>query len=157
MRLNEIMAENLSTIAHGGVYPDWVELHNPGATAVNLAAWSLSDDGNPRKYVFPNNATLAAGAYLVVWCDSLTNAPGLHSGFALGRNGESVFLYDPQTNRIDAATYGLQLPDYSVGRVSDEDRLAHGGLGLPMQQAYVHPIGRIGPRIKLDAEIVGFE
>jgi hypothetical protein len=119
VRLNEIMAENISTIANGGVYPDWVELYNPGATAVNLAAWSLSDDGNPGKFVFPINTTLAAGAYLVVWCDGLTNGPGLHTGFALGRNGESVFLYDPETNRIDAASFGLQLADYTVGRVAD--------------------------------------
>src|SRR5206468_5304875 len=31
----------------------------------------------------------------------------------------SVFLYDPATNRVDAVAYGVQLADYSVGRLGD--------------------------------------
>jgi hypothetical protein len=44
----------------------------------------------------------------------------LHAGFALGKNGETVSLYDASTNRVDALTFGLQLTDYTVGRVGDE-------------------------------------
>ncbi len=117
--LNEVMAENLSTIANGGAFSDWVELRNRGAGATNLAGWSLSDDSNPRKFVFPANTPLAVGGYLVVWCDNATNAPGLHTGFALSRAGDNVFLYDANTNRMDALTFGLQIADRSVGRISD--------------------------------------
>src|SRR5204862_5577031 len=81
-----------------------------------LGGWSLSDNGTPRKFVFPPTASIAAGGYLVVWCDSDFNAPGLHTGFALGRKGESVFLYDASTNRLDAVTFGLQLPNFTIGR-----------------------------------------
>src|SRR3989442_8874918 len=61
---------------------------------------------------------ISAGGYLVVWCDTNSAAPGLHTGFTLGRMGENVFLYDPNTNRADAISFGLQPPDYSLGRVA---------------------------------------
>jgi len=89
---------------------------------VNLANWSLSDSSNARKFVFPATS-LAAGDFLVVWCDSATNAPGLHTGFALGKNGETVSLYNANTNRVDALTFGLQLTDYTVGRIGAEWQL----------------------------------
>jgi len=83
-----MMALNSSTLTNAGTTPDWLEIVNTGATSVNLAGWSLSNDGNPRKFVFHNPTTLAAGGYLLVYCDSQTNAPGLHSGFALSGQGE---------------------------------------------------------------------
>ncbi len=115
IRLNEVLAAN-TTLNHSGTFPDFVELYNAGV-ATNLAGWSLSDDGNARKFVFPSTP-FPAGGYLVVWCDDTTNStPGLHAGFSIDPGGDSVFLYDPATNRIDAVTVGLQLSDYSVGRI----------------------------------------
>jgi hypothetical protein len=121
--LNEVMAENLSAVPSAGGYPDWVELHNRGPGNVNLAGWSLTDSSQARKFVFPPNTILPLGGHLVVWCDSNTNAPGLHAGFALSRNGETVSLFDTNTNRVDALTFGLQLADYSLGRVAGEWQL----------------------------------
>jgi len=116
--LNEVMAQNLSAVNHGGNFPDWVELHNPGVGAVNLAGWSLSDDGNARKFVFPS-VNLPGGGHLVVWCDASTNVtPGFHTGFTLDAGGSRVFLYDANTNRSDGVSLGWQLGDYSVGRVA---------------------------------------
>jgi hypothetical protein len=117
--LNEVAAENLTAVNNGGTYPDWVELFNTTASPVNLAGWSLSDDGNARKFVFPAGTTLAANGYLVIWCDSVTNTtPGLHSGFALDREGDNLFLYDAQTQRVDAVSFGLQVPNLTIGRIN---------------------------------------
>ena len=116
VRLNEIMADNAGAVSNGVAFPDWIELYNSGASSVNLSGWSLTDDSALRKFVFPSTATIAAGGYLVLWCDSDFSAPGLHTGFALGRKGESVLLYDASTNRADAVTFGLQLPNLTVGR-----------------------------------------
>lgn len=116
--LNEVAADNAGSVTNGGLFPDWIELQNNGASSTNLAGWSLTDDSNARKFVFPANTTVASGGFLVVWCDSATNAPGLHTGFALGRNGQTISLFDNKTNRMDALTYGLQLTDKTVGRVS---------------------------------------
>jgi hypothetical protein len=114
--LNELMAENLNAVNNGGTFPDWIELHNPGAS-VNITGWSLTDDGNARKFVFPST-TIPAGGFLTVWCDAATNTtPGLHTGFSLDKDGETVSLYDASTNRVDAISFGLQLTNYSVGRI----------------------------------------
>ncbi len=116
--LNEVMADNQTAVNNGGTYPDWIELFNPGSNAVSIANWSLTDSGSQRKYVFPGGTTVPAEGFLVVWCDSTTNTtPGVHSGFELSRDGEAVYLYDANTNRVDALGFGLQLADYSVGRV----------------------------------------
>lgn len=116
VRFCEIMAENNGWVPNGGTFPDWFELQNRTDAEVSLAGWSVSDGSNPRKYVFPAQAILPARGYLVVWCDTNNAAPGLHSGFALAASGESLFLYDANTNRVDAVTYGQQLGGYSIAR-----------------------------------------
>lgn len=116
VRLNELMADNVTAIDHSGTHPDWVELYNSGTVSVNLTGWSFSDDGNPRKYLFPQGTQIPADGYLILWCDaSDTPTPGYHTGFALGRNGESLFLYDASTNRVDALSFGPQVTDKSLG------------------------------------------
>ena len=118
--INEVLAQNLAAVNNGGTFPDFVELFNPGGSPVNLAGWSLSDDGNARKFVFPS-VSITAGGYLTVWCDATTNtSPGLHTGFALDASGVSVSLYDSATNRLDAISLGLQIADYSVGRIAGQ-------------------------------------
>jgi hypothetical protein len=66
------------------------------------------------------------GAFLTVWCDTNAAAPGLHTGFALDRTGETICLFNAVTARVDAVTFGLQAPDLSLGRVG-----AHWTLTLP--------------------------
>jgi hypothetical protein len=118
VRLNEVMAENVGVVTNGTTTnSDWLELYNSGTNTVSLANWSLSNSGDTRKYVIPGGTNIAAGGYLVIWCDSATNEPGLHSGFNLGRKGENLFLYDATTNRVDAFSFGLQLTNYTLGRV----------------------------------------
>jgi hypothetical protein len=117
VRLSEVMAHNLGAVAHGAAFPDWVELRNHGSQSVSLSGWSLSDDSQPGKFLFPEGTLIPAGGYLVVWCDSNSAEPGLHSGFALDRDGETVSLFDAAAKRADAMTYGRQLTDLSVGRL----------------------------------------
>ncbi len=117
VRINELMADNAGAVPHEGTLPDWVELHNAGSTAVNLAGWSLTDDGNPRKFVLPANTSLAAGGFLVVWCDAAATS-GLHTGFNLDLGGETVQLYDANTNLVDTVSFGRQLPSLSLGRLA---------------------------------------
>src|SRR5204863_4126648 len=82
VRLNEIMAENGGAVDNGGTFPDYVEIQNTGGSPVSLAGWSLTDDGNARKFVFPS-VDVPSGGYLVVWCDDTTNTtPGIHTGFS---------------------------------------------------------------------------
>ncbi len=120
VRLNEVLAENLGAVNNAGTFPDFVELANTSGAPVNLQGWSLSDDGSAQNFVFPAGTTIPANGYLTIWCDAITNTtPGLHSGFSFGRNGDHVFLYDSGSNLVDALTFGLQIPNYSVGRIGN--------------------------------------
>ncbi|MEJ5238183.1 MAG: lamin tail domain-containing protein [Limisphaera sp.] len=135
VEISEIMADNGGSVIHEGDRPDWVELYNRSHLPVNLGGWSLTDDSNPRKFVFPEGTTIPPVGYLVVWCDNRTNTPGLHTGFALSRRGDSLFLYDAATNRVDAVSFGLQLTDYTLSRVDQEWRLSLPTPGAPNQAA----------------------
>src|SRR4030095_3981756 len=94
LRINEVIASN-TKIANGSTFPDIIELHNSGTAPADLSGKSLTDDPLlPRKYVFPNGTSIAPGGYLLVYADSATTAPGLHTGFALDAEGDQVRLYD---------------------------------------------------------------
>ncbi len=116
--LNEVMADNQTTVQNGDSFSDWLELFNQGTNATDISNWSLSDSGNARSFIFPGGTTIAAGGYLVIWCDTNNLAPGLHTGFALSKSGEYVLLYDANTNRVDAISFGQQISDLSLGRVN---------------------------------------
>jgi hypothetical protein len=141
VRLNEVMALNSSTLTNAGTTPDWLEIVNTGSTVINLAGWSLSNDGNPRKFVFPNPTSIPAGGFRLVYCDSQTNAPGLHTGFALGGQDEHLFLYDAQSRRMDALTFGPQVPNLSLGRVGGIWQLTVPTPNAPNQLAEVGASG----------------
>jgi hypothetical protein len=67
IRINEVVASNQTGLVdEQGNHPDWIELHNDGAAAVDLADWALSDDARqPRRWVF-QSGHLAPGGFLVV-------------------------------------------------------------------------------------------
>lgn len=116
VRLNEVLAWNGPDPSGRDGADDWLELYHAGDQETDLGGWSLTDDGNARKFVFPTHTRLAPGDYLLVWCDSRTNAPGLHTGFGLEHEGQTLSLYNPAGTRIDALTFGAQIQDRSIGR-----------------------------------------
>lgn len=122
VRLNEILAQNDSAVNHSGTFPDLIELFNEGAAGVDLSGLRLTDDpANLNKFTFPAGTTLAAGARLVVYANNADATPGLHTGFTLDAEGESVLLIDRASSSstvFDSVTFGLQLPDRSIGRLS---------------------------------------
>jgi hypothetical protein len=116
--LNEIAADNQASVQNGAGFPDWLELYNSGTNSADISNWSLSDSGNARAFTFPANTIISSNSYLVVWCDTATNDPGLHSGFSISKNGDQIFLYDANTNRADAISFGPQISDLTLGRVN---------------------------------------
>lgn len=118
--LNEVLADNRATVQNGSAYPDYVEIKNNGTTVYTLEGLALTDDStNLTKFVFPAGTNLVAGARLVVWCDSDTTAPGLHTGFGLNaEQGETLLLLNGATI-VDSVLFGPQAPDVSIGRVTD--------------------------------------
>lgn len=123
LRINEVLASN-TRIANGNSFPDIIELHNAGSTAIDLSGKSLTDDPLlPRKFVFPAGTALASGGYLVVYADLDSSAPGLHTGFALDAEGDQVRLYDSPGGGgalIDSISFGFQVSDFAVGRTGND-------------------------------------
>lgn len=133
--INEILADD------GGAGPDRVELYYDGRGPLDLAGMSLTDDPNrPRRFVFAPRTVMQPGDYLVLQADADAGAPGVHLGFALNDQGESVSLFDGQGTLVDYVEYGLQLPGLSVGRIGADE---HWALTVPtLGQANVgYPVG----------------
>ncbi|YCM45453.1 lamin tail domain-containing protein [Verrucomicrobiaceae bacterium 227] len=100
---------------------EFIELHNPGNTSVDLSGYSFTDGID---FVFPGGTVLAAGAYLVVAEDPATMLS--HFGFSsslgpflngttLKNSGERIVLSDPLGNVVDEVDYGLGFPWPTVG------------------------------------------
>jgi hypothetical protein len=118
--LNEILASNHSVTNADGLTADWVELYNPSTNTVDLTDLSLSNDPNtPRKFIFASGTVLAPSGYFLLYCNDSLPASSNNAGFSLNGPGDSVFLFTRLTNGgglIDAVNFGLQTPDYSIGR-----------------------------------------
>ncbi len=140
VRLNEIMADNGGSVLNAGYAPDFIELHNTSGVPQPLDQFSLSDNpDHPGKFLFPPGTTVPAHGFLTVWCDSATNAPGLHTGFALDNDGQTVALFavTPGGYQLsDVVTFGLQLVDHTIGRIDPGGNAApYWALGAPTPNA----------------------
>ncbi len=120
--INELMASNTKSLTDPqGQYEDWLELHNLTDNTVNLTGMYLTDKiDNLKKWVFPENTTIPAHGYLLVWLDEDGDAEsGLHANFKLSRNGETVMLVDTDTHGnqvLDQVVFEKQEKDIALGR-----------------------------------------
>ena len=120
--INELMAVNTKSLVDPqGQHEDWLELHNLTSNVVNLTGMYLTDKtNNLKKWAFPENTTIPARGYLLVWLDEDGKADvGLHANFKLSRNGETVMLVDTDTRGnqvLDTVTFEKQEKDVALGR-----------------------------------------
>ena len=120
--INELMASNTKSLTDPqGQYEDWLELHNLTNKTVDLTGMYLTDKiDNLKKWAFPENTTIPAHGYLLVWLDEDGNAePGLHANFKLSRNGETVLLVDTDLHDnqvLDSVAFEKQEKDVALGR-----------------------------------------
>lgn len=126
LKINEWMASN--PLASGIVDPadgmadDWLEIHNPTASAVSLNGWYLSDDpGAPFRFRLPDGFSIPANGYLLLWADNELAQSGLdiHLPFKLGAGGETIILSAPDGTEIDRVDFGAQTAGISSQRVPD--------------------------------------
>ncbi len=95
---SEVMASN-GVYTDGEAY-DWVEIHNTGKKTVDLSGWYLSDSKkNPAKWAFPENTTIKAGAYILVYCtgeDMNAGKNGVYyANFKISASGDKMILTEP--------------------------------------------------------------
>ena len=103
------------------VRAEFIELHNPGESPVDLTGYYFSKGID---FVFPAGSVLAAGGYLVVAEDPATMVSHFGYSGALGpfanrttlkNSGEEVVLADPLGNVVDEVDYKLGFPWPTVG------------------------------------------
>ena len=99
-RITEFVADNRYSLEDGdGAASDWIEIHNPRNTPLDLAGYGLSDDpALPFKWVMPA-AVVPAHGFLVVFASERATpvdpAGNLHAPFKLSADTGSVVLTAP--------------------------------------------------------------
>ena len=110
---NEVVSINkYSLITNAYDNPDWIELVNQTSEDISLEGYILTDKLDEDRYVF-GNVVLAAGDYLVIYAanhEAEYEGDGIHTGFGLSKNGETLYLIDPQKQ----ITAQLTVPPLSV-------------------------------------------
>ena len=92
---------------------EFIELHNPGATAIDLSGWTVSD---AISYIFPGGTVIPAGGFVVVGENPATllakfgvSAHGPWTG-SLNSSGERIDLRDAGGVLRDRVSYGVGFP-----------------------------------------------
>ena len=127
LRINEFVAANGAFAidpAQPERTPDWIEIYNPGAIAVDMKGLSLSDDPiTPDKNPITQTVIIPAGGYLLFFEGEDANKRPLspvHFTFGLSAAGESIGLYVTATGeKVDEYTFGAQVQNVSEGRYPD--------------------------------------
>jgi len=113
--ISEFLADNDNGIVDlDGESSDWIEIHNPGNSVIDLGGWHLTDDALDRtKWTFPGSSYVAPGGFLIVFASSkdLTDPiDELHTNFRLSADGEFLGLFDP-TASFASTTFGTSYPE----------------------------------------------
>jgi hypothetical protein len=124
---------------------DTLELYNPGASAVDLTGWCVSDEKDtPGKYCIgaPKNGALppiiAPGGYFLL--------TGPELGFGFSEFGEDVILSAPGSNgleTIDRVEFGVSPNGVSLGRFVTST----GRVGFPLQSKLTLGGANAGPLV----------
>ncbi len=125
--IREVMVRNGGTLYdEDGDTPDWAEIANDGAEAVDLAGFGLSTDAeDPFDWMFPAGVSIPAGGCLVVLLDAgekpYDAASGrIHASFRLGDRDAELRLVDRLGRTADAVALEATPADVSKGRRADD-------------------------------------
>jgi hypothetical protein len=156
--ITEFLAINKTGLEdENGNTSDWIEIHNPTASSIDLTNWGLTDDDeeDPAErevWLFPE-VTLAPQAFLVVFASGESQrdpAGELHTSFKLAGDGEYLALlnpageviqvWDPYPPQNDDISYGIaqDIEETEFIAAGDAGRYlvpADGDLGLTWTQA----------------------
>jgi spore coat protein H len=123
LQINEVMSLNNSSIADGeGEYDDWIELHNPGPTNVNMNNMFVTDEfGNWNKMALPS-VIIQVGTFRLLWADDQPEQGVDHLNFRLSDNGETLWLvrYEQGAPRfVDGLAFPALNGNESFGRITE--------------------------------------
>lgn len=98
--INEYSCANKSIIADDfGEFEDWIELHNPTATAIDISGFFLSDKAsNPTKWQIPAGTVINANGYRLFYASGrdVTTGFALHTNFKLTQTQNEKIIFANQ-------------------------------------------------------------
>lgn len=115
--ISEASSANLQVLQDmDGDSEDWIEIHNPGPSDIDLKGYRLSDDfADPCKWEFPERV-LPSGEYLVIFASGKNRIGSeLHCNFKLKSSGETLRLCDEFGSLLSELDMGEVTVDVSVG------------------------------------------
>jgi len=129
--INEVCSHNGSLIEdEDDEDPDWIELFNKGTSVVSLSGYSLKS-GTGIKWFFPD-VTIPAHNYLLVFASGKDRHGAiLHTSFKLSKEGETIWLLNPDLAIIDKLSIGHLQLDHSFGRIPDGNDSGQGIFDSP--------------------------
>lgn len=122
--INEYSCANMNGLNDAfGETPDWIEVYNNGAAAVNLSGYYLSDKvTNPLKWQMPN-VNLNPGQRILFFASgrNLVGGPQYHTNFKLTQSegNDVILIADASANIIDQVDIDPAKDDHSRGRTTD--------------------------------------
>lgn len=111
IRLNEVMAENISAlVTEAGEVPDWVEITNIGDAPVEIGRYSLLLDANfNRMFTFPEY-TMQPGECLLLYAEGMDASVGNRWSLPFkfsASGGQQLVLMNPNSKAVDM----VELPE----------------------------------------------
>jgi len=82
--------------------PDWVELYNPGSSAVDMTGWILRDGKNSHEFEFPEGTTIEPGVFIVIQGSGGSGTYVADYGFGAT---DAARLYDAFGELVDGALW----------------------------------------------------
>jgi len=120
--INEFAASNASGGYYDAAndnYPDWIEIHNTSASAIDLSHYYLTDDLNDLdKWRIPAGTVIAAHGYQLFIADDRDTLN--HTSFKLNAEGESIGLSNGDKVLLDSVVYLPQNTNISMGRLEED-------------------------------------
>ena len=148
--IEEVMAKNTNTLEDEDLdHPDWVEIYNGTAGAVNLVGLQAERrSAVPNKWAFPV-LQLQPYASTYVFCsgkNKFTNAHP-HANFTLRKPGGTVVLTKPAGSNASSVTYPAMPDDISVRGAR---RLPDPGVPRNSRPPVIDNAGRQAAQVPLD-------
>lgn len=120
--INEYSASNLRDFPDNyDRYEDWIELHNPTNSAINIGGYHLSDKANkPKKWEIPAGTIIPAQGFLVFWASGRDEASDghYHTNFKFTQtDGDEFVLFStPNGTILEVSPLIITQLSHSVGK-----------------------------------------
>lgn len=112
--IDEILSSNHSYPNELGFCSDFIELHNESSVEVSLSGYGLTDSEKQVRYVFPQDAVIAPGGYLTVWCDA-DSTDSDYAKMSISREkSERIFFVSPKGETLQTVDTIPCQPDQSM-------------------------------------------